>query len=109
MPPGTIEDVTVLGGDIGIRAQGSQYTMRGLTFRGQRTAAIQVAGDVWTFAFASIVASGVPVFLAVVRQPPSLSRPRLPSSIPRPAATWCMACHDSWWSALMQDTRGGQR
>eukprot|EP00729_Bicosta_minor_P015098 gene15098-31094_t len=60
---GTIEDVTIVGGDVGMRCEGSQYTMRGLTFHNQKTAALQVAGDVWTFAFASIEASNTPTFL----------------------------------------------
>ena len=64
---GTIEDVTILGGDFGMRCRGSQYTMRGLTFRGQRTAAVQVSGDVWVFAFATVVASDMPTFMTVLR------------------------------------------
>ena len=63
---GTIEDVAILGGDIGMRCAGSQYTMRGLTFRGQRTAAVQVSGDVWVFAFATVVASDMPTFMIVL-------------------------------------------
>ena len=63
---GTIEDVVIVGGDVGMRCEGSQYTMRGLTFRGQQTAAIQVAGDVWTFVFASVTISNVPVVMEVL-------------------------------------------
>jgi hypothetical protein len=43
---GTIEDIAVNGGQFGMRVAGSQYTMRGLKFRGQAISAIQVAGTI---------------------------------------------------------------
>ena len=63
---GTIEDVVILGGNYGMRVDGSQYTIRGVTFKDQKVASIQVAGNVWTFAFASIQASNSPLFMEVL-------------------------------------------
>lgn len=60
---GTIEDITVVGGRYGMRVQGSQYTMRGLRFVGQSVSAIQVAAEVWSFAFATVEACNTPALL----------------------------------------------
>lgn len=60
---GTIEDVRVFGGEVAIRADSSQWALRGLRFEGQRVAAIHLQDMIWAFTFVDVVASSMPAFL----------------------------------------------
>jgi glucan 1,3-beta-glucosidase len=62
---GTIEDITIVGGRVGMRLAGSQFAMRGLHFKGQSVTALHIPRQVWTFAFATVDASDTPALLTV--------------------------------------------
>jgi glucan 1,3-beta-glucosidase len=62
---GTIEDITIVGGRVGMRLAGSQFAMRGLHFKGQNETAMHTNSAVWTFGFATVDASDTPALLTV--------------------------------------------
>ena len=62
---GTIEDLTVVGGRIGMRLAGSQFALRGLRFQRQSETALLLPWEVWTFTFATVFASDTPALLTV--------------------------------------------
>ena len=52
---GTIEDVTILGGQVGMRVSCSQYTMRMLHVSGASVAGISLYTSTWAVQFVAIV------------------------------------------------------
>jgi glucan 1,3-beta-glucosidase len=57
---GTIEDVAITGGEVGIRADSSQWALRGLRISGQRKTAVLLQDMIWTFAFSDFVVHDAP-------------------------------------------------
>eukprot|EP01043_Picozoa_sp_COSAG02_P039898 COSAG02_NODE_3185_length_7214_cov_31.354181_6_plen_338_part_01 len=57
---GTIEDIEITGGDVGLRIASSQWTMRGLTLAGAKSAGIQCT-DNWAVQFVDIQVSNTSV------------------------------------------------
>ena len=62
---GTIEDIVIVGGRVGMRLAGSQFAMRGLHFKGQSQTAMHIPSAVWTFGFATVYAQDTPALLTV--------------------------------------------
>lgn len=61
---GTIEDVEIIGGNIGMRVASSQWAMRGLTLVGARSSGIQCTGN-WAVQFVDIDVSNTPVAVEI--------------------------------------------
>lgn len=63
---GTVEDVSVIGGQFGIRVQASQFTFRGLRFSGQSIAAIGLGSLVEIFGFVDTVVENAAQVLSII-------------------------------------------
>ena len=60
---GTIEDISISGGEYAVRGMASQWTFRGLDFTNQNTATLFLVGFLWLFAFVDVRAAHTPLFL----------------------------------------------
>ena len=60
---GSIEDITISGGDVGVRADSSQWAFRGMRFSGQRNSSVHLQDMIWSFAFLDTLAADTPAFL----------------------------------------------
>lgn len=70
---GTIEDVVIRGGRIGMRASGSQWTMRSVHITGASDAGLVLAhGGTWAFAFLDLQVSHTPVAVRMERNQATL-------------------------------------
>ena len=63
---GTIEDISIYGGESAIRADSSQWTFRGLTLKGQRYSAIVLQDMIWSFAFVDVNVSDTPAVMTSI-------------------------------------------
>eukprot|EP00041_Stephanoeca_diplocostata_P020732 m.469749 g.469749 ORF g.469749 m.469749 type:complete len:760 (+) comp21649_c0_seq79:646-2925(+) len=62
---GTIEDVDIVGGVWGMRASGSQWTLRGLRIRQSSAVGVVLLGDVWSFTFIDLRVSNTPLAVTI--------------------------------------------
>ena len=60
---GTIEDISIFGGNSAIRADSSQWTLRGLNLVGQRYSAIVLQDMIWSFGFVDLNVSNTPAVM----------------------------------------------
>ena len=59
---GTIEDVSIYGGEIGMRASGSQWTFRSIHIHGSRRVGLSLRhGGTWAFAILDLRVTGAPL------------------------------------------------
>ena len=76
---GTVEDITINGGQYGIRVQASQYTFRGIRCAGQTVAAFALGAMVQMLVFVDVAVSNSGAVL-VARDTPSLPGGQLDSA-----------------------------
>jgi hypothetical protein len=63
---GTIEDVTIYGGDVGMRASGSQWTFRSIHIHDSKQVGLSLGhGGTWAFAILDLQVINVPVAVAM--------------------------------------------
>ena len=60
---GSVEDLSITGGEYSLRGTSSQFAFRGLRFTGARTAAIFIKHFAWIFAFVDIYVANTPAVL----------------------------------------------
>ena len=70
---GTIEDVWIEGGSVGLRASGSQWTFRGVHIRNSKLVGVALHhGGTWAFSFLGLTVSGSPVAVSMVQNQATL-------------------------------------
>jgi hypothetical protein len=70
---GTIEDVWIEGGSIGLRASGSQWTFRGVHVRNSQLVGVALHhGGTWAFSFLDLQVFGSPVAVSMVQNQATL-------------------------------------